>query len=497
MKEWLIPAGSNDRCSNPRPAPHYSNSYSFGTTMKGGMAHSYGFLSKCCFNEASISRFLFERRIAGLFPLPSPRRRSLSLFARGDEDSRYPSPSFDFSEYLLSGCSWKHAPSCPDFVGPLSIKLTQDCRGRGLFTSANVRAGDILLVSNPFALSYNDPNSVHLYHMITSMTKQSSKALHQLASLAGYCDEIIVPPMEIFDPNVPYCDFTDRQMIKYDPHRIVNTMNTNCFGGEVRLADSEPPTPLNGLWLLPSFINHSCTPNASRLFVGKAMLILASTDIEANVEVTISYTDCFLPVHMRDEQLETLGCGFFCECQRCLLERSLQECLFDVGEPFQAMHDEAVDEVFSLVKGKKCSRPASLHACIELFKLFGIVSKKLESSDNVTFSQKQWILASYSYGFLGKCFAEHLSGDCTPSQWVNRRAVSLVESMKCTVPGMMRTLAFSTILAMSAKQQGSDAELIERLHNLAMDECIRVYGKQRQEVTLKLMEQSLDAIPFV
>ncbi|MCO5555897.1 hypothetical protein L7F22_009441 [Adiantum nelumboides] len=322
--------------------------------------------------------------------------------------------------------------------------------GRGLFTSANVSAGDIILVNNPFALSYNDHNSMHLYH----------------------------------------------HRVTFDSQRVATMMNTNCFGGEVRLADSEPATQVNGLWLLPSFINHSCTPNASRLFVGKAMLILAATDIQANEEITISYTDCFLPVYMRDEQLETLGCGFFCECQRCILERSLQDRLFDVSEPFQALHDDAVDEVFSLVK-RKCSRPASLHACIELSKLFGIVSKKVECFDNVSRFQKQWILASYSYGFLGKSFAEHLCGDWTPTQCVSSRAVNLVESMKCTAPGTMRSLAFPMMLTTAAKKQSSNAELIQRLHNLALDECHRVYGKRRLDVTLKLMQLSLDAIPFV
>ncbi|MCO5594210.1 hypothetical protein L7F22_048235 [Adiantum nelumboides] len=253
-------------------------------------------------------------------------------------------------------------------------------------------------------------------------------------------------------------------------------MNTNCFGGEVRLANSEPVTQLNGLWLLPSFINDSCTPNASRLYVKKAMLILIATDIQANEEITISYTDCFLPVYMRDEHWKLWDAGSFASARGAF-----------VSEPFQALHDDAVDKVFSLVK-RKCSRSASFHACIELSKLFAIVSKKVERFDNVSLSQKQWILASYSYGFLGKPFAEHLSGDWSLTQCVSCRDVNLVEPMKCTAPGTMRSLAFSMMLATSAKKQSSNVELIQRLHNLALDECHRVYGKQRLDVNIKLRQ---------
>ncbi|KAH7285262.1 hypothetical protein KP509_33G019300 [Ceratopteris richardii] len=405
-------------------------------------------------------------------------------------------PLFDFSEYLLSGCEWEQAPPLPDFIGPLCIRNTHDIRGRGLFALEDVRAGSTLLVSNPFALTYNDSNSMRLYQEIISMIKQSRKALYQLASLAGYRDDLVVPPMDTFDPNVSVCDQMIQCIPELDQQRIVNVMNTNCFGGEVRLSDSQPAVQLNGLWLLPSFANHSCTPNANRLFVGKALLMIASRDISMNEEVTISYTNCLLPVRMREEQLDSLGCGFFCECQRCVEERSLEESLFDVTEPFESLHGEAVTELFSLV-GKRINSSPTLPACIHLSKLFHALCKKLESLYTITSLQKKWTLASYSYAFLVKCFADYLSSGQKPSFCIHNRVLKLIEYMRCTMPGTMCTLSFIMMLVESAKQQRVDIKLTQTLHRVAMDECIRVYGNQKTDVLHRLMEEALHSIPYL
>jgi hypothetical protein len=61
---------------------------------------------------------------------------------------------------------------------------------------------------------------------------------------------------------------------------------------------------------------------------------------------------------------------------------------------------------------------------------------------------------------------------------------------------MLRTLSFTSILAHVAEKGGEPFSLTHGLVRLALDECIRVYGKQKLDVTMKLMEQSSDIVPF-
>ncbi|CAM8938992.1 unnamed protein product [Rhodiola kirilowii] len=73
-----------------------------------------------------------------------------------------------------------------------------------------------------------------------------------------------------------------------------------------------------GLWLLSSYINHSCCPNARRLHIGDHVIVVASRDIKAGEELTFAYFDVFKPLEKRREMLATWG--FICRCRRCEFE---------------------------------------------------------------------------------------------------------------------------------------------------------------------------------
>ncbi|KAK3042387.1 hypothetical protein RJ639_002433 [Escallonia herrerae] len=73
-----------------------------------------------------------------------------------------------------------------------------------------------------------------------------------------------------------------------------------------------------GLWLLASFVNHSCNPNAKRLHSGDHVIVHASRDIKAGEEVTFAYFDVLLPLSKRKQM--TTNWGFSCNCKRCRVE---------------------------------------------------------------------------------------------------------------------------------------------------------------------------------
>ncbi|MCO5572951.1 hypothetical protein L7F22_026713 [Adiantum nelumboides] len=408
----------------------------------------------------------------------------------------------DLSDYLKNGCNWQEAPSCPDYIGPVSIARTPDGRGRGLFASRNVEAGDILLISNAFAASYNDIHSIDLFTKIAEMVQRSPKALRQFYSLAGYDfhDDMEVPNVKLFDPNVAYRDCDPPANLDFDQKRIVHIMNVNSFEGELpSSANGKPDMRLTGLWLLPSFINHSCSPNSSRLVVGEAMFIIASCNIQENEEISISYTDSMSPLKKREDNLAAMGYGFRCECKRCMAERSVQHELKEYSECYLENYEKAADEVQAAATSTLRPRIENCPSCIELANVYDKLLKRLSSLSNLTTLEKQWILGGYSSAFLGKWLVSgYTSAFSPPSNFVNLNALELVEAMKATVPGLLRTLSFTAILAVVAEKDKEQQELpfTERLMPLALDECVRVYGKQKLDVTIKLIEQAADIVPF-
>ena len=106
---------------------------------------------------------------------------------------------------------------------------------------------------------------------------------------------------------------------------------------------------------------------------------------------------------------------------------------------------------------------------------------------NVTRLEKQWILAGYSSAFLAKWYIDMNSIEETVSP--NSVAVELMEAMKASVPGQFRTLCVASQLSQIAQQHPVEAAFANRLIQQAKDECIRVYGRQKDHVLEELIMQ--------
>jgi hypothetical protein len=62
---------------------------------------------------------------------------------------------------------------------------------------------------------------------------------------------------------------------------------------------------LMGLYPLAAMLNHSCVPNAMRVFAGDTMMVHAASDIKAGQEIRWSYVPPTLAFPVRDERLRT------------------------------------------------------------------------------------------------------------------------------------------------------------------------------------------------
>lgn len=88
-----------------------------------------------------------------------------------------------------------------------------------------------------------------------------------------------------------------------------------------------------GLWMIPSFMNHSCTPSVSTLVIGKAMLVVAARDLKPGNELTVAYFDIFRPLKERRISMRR-SWNFVCTCSRCTLEGHMQDSLHLVAEAY-------------------------------------------------------------------------------------------------------------------------------------------------------------------
>lgn len=79
------------------------------------------------------------------------------------------------------------------------------------------------------------------------------------------------------------------------------------------------PHRMLGLYPLADMMNHSCQPNALRVFVGETMVVHTSSKIAAGEEIFLSYVPPVFPYLQRQSALEQ-NHGFVCRCSRCVVE---------------------------------------------------------------------------------------------------------------------------------------------------------------------------------
>jgi len=80
----------------------------------------------------------------------------------------------------------------------------------------------------------------------------------------------------------------------------------------------------SGLWIMPSYINHSCWPNSVRSFLGDLLIVRAARDIREGEEITINYLENESSVQERQKSFYS-GWDFNCKCTLCEIETAEQQ----------------------------------------------------------------------------------------------------------------------------------------------------------------------------
>ncbi|OSD04617.1 hypothetical protein PYCCODRAFT_1363850 [Trametes coccinea BRFM310] len=228
-----------------------------------------------------------------------------------------------------------------DFVGPVKVRrMKHRGGGRGVVTTKDVKTGELLIVTKPFASVYapdlpTDQLIVTL-DLISKTTRERTDSL--LLSLIVdklygnpdlrnevyhlYSGPDYPAPPETYPPSPSDPAAVD----PLDPKVNINiaqleaicTYNNFCpFRLDGPRVDQEAKPA--GLYTFASMFNHSCAANATWYCIGDLMIIRAAESIPAGTEVTIpycveeSYIDrqTILRKHMLDK----------CDCRLCEEDR--------------------------------------------------------------------------------------------------------------------------------------------------------------------------------
>ncbi|KUJ12563.1 SET domain-containing protein [Mollisia scopiformis] len=227
------------------------------------------------------------------------------------------------------------------YKGPIEIRESKG-RGRGLFTTLPVKAGDLLLCEKAFAYCFTTPQE--------EKAKTSSKTLsrssylmdipHNRITVGTHADLIPAISNKLYrNPSLAptfedlfHDDYEGAKCVLIDgaPFLVARTMLPNAFGSPLTSKHMiDNPGSYNrdsgiglgtlGIWTLASYVNHSCYSNCRRAFIGDLQIIRAARDMPADTELTFSYVTHQEPAELNKILLK--GWGFQCDCIICVDDR--------------------------------------------------------------------------------------------------------------------------------------------------------------------------------
>ncbi|XP_065859466.1 methyltransferase FGSG_00040-like [Euphorbia lathyris] len=241
--------------------------------------------------------------------------------------------SFDISDWVLNPFREK-SPELAEFIGPIEIKKSE-FSGRGLFAIKDIDAGTLLFVNKAIAterciLSGEDSGQnakfmwKNFVDEVVKTTQKCGRIRDWISTLSTGEDEdnLEVPEIRLFKPDGEFVINLANQDL--DKDRLMNILIVNSL---VEASVSSKVLGKNkdlygfGLWVLASFINHSCTPNSRRLHIGDHILVHVSRDVKSGEEITLPYFDILSSLENRKEILKQRG--FNCNCKRCKFEEEM------------------------------------------------------------------------------------------------------------------------------------------------------------------------------
>ncbi|OBT82079.1 hypothetical protein VE02_09298 [Pseudogymnoascus sp. 03VT05] len=310
--------------------PNFGENASEKAMFRAGEAlYHLGRFDECCKVLAMLCR---------LYPLNALAPASLDRSKSRLKEQK--TGEFDFK--LLQAEAKKLRPPHLDhatYIGPVEVRQTAS-KGRGLFVTKGVKAGDLLLCEKAFAHCYapeeSDAKKSGESTISILMNPETNTAFMgtQADLLMGIVQKMYHNPSVSSAFTALYhgdykgvdIDVVDQTPV-VDTFQVERTICFNSFGcplssvhSQIKVRDhkEEPETAFHstGIWIQASYLNHSCTSNTRRSFIGDMMIVRATCDIKKDTELSFWYR-CPIKGNAKDIQSKFENWEFECACSIC------------------------------------------------------------------------------------------------------------------------------------------------------------------------------------
>jgi tetratricopeptide (TPR) repeat protein len=287
-----------------------------------------------------------------------------------------------------NGPRLNHADYISDNIEIRSIKH----KGRGWVAKQDIPAHTLLMVSKAFHVVF--VNEVPLGFSI-DWANRCANTPTQSELVTFITQKITADPnlgREFYKlyagPNYPSVNkLEDQEALSVDIDRIENIVKYNAFNpddmwGLSKISERESLDKNGtGLWILPSYFNHTCLDfNVVRIFWGDLMFIRSIRAIKKDEELTFSYVDPMLPGEKRLESLKSFGVT--CQCRLCKIDRTESPQIIQKRKQLDEYFRQTIRPKASrLLKGSKAD-PSLIR---ELEKLISDLNELRFSNPNLNF----------------------------------------------------------------------------------------------------------------
>ncbi|XP_035707722.1 uncharacterized protein LOC110849769 [Folsomia candida] len=195
-------------------------------------------------------------------------------------------------------------PDLAEFMG--ALKITQiPGKGRGLVAKKAFSAGELLMCCKAFA----HHKRVHPTSVLSIMSDNSFELVSQIAQKISLDVELRSEFYEHF-PRAESSKKTGANEDADEISRLQEIVGINSFSNREN----------SGLWVLPSYFNHSCIGNAMWRIYGDMMFVRALKSISQGEEVLVAYVNPETDLEQRKAVFKrhkfTCSC-LLCEIQGC------------------------------------------------------------------------------------------------------------------------------------------------------------------------------------
>ncbi|PWY92204.1 TPR domain protein [Aspergillus heteromorphus CBS 117.55] len=196
------------------------------------------------------------------------------------------------------------------YIGPVAVRAAGS-RGRGLFTTNAVNAGDLLFCEKAFVHSSANTRDVQRRNgvLLLANSERNNVCMGEQAYLISLLAQKLYrnPSLAPIITGLYHGSYMTVDVTEIDGTPVVDTflaeriITLNAFGCPLSSRkkylraigiESDPqtgPFPFCGLWPTASYINNNCNPNAYRSFIGDMMIVRATKNLPPNAEITFNY----------------------------------------------------------------------------------------------------------------------------------------------------------------------------------------------------------------